>query len=115
MADHPTHRLLGLPDDLAGHPGRDVLVLSGIAHQTFSSPASLIRSTHRCERRKGTNVTDRRPGGNKAPAWILWIARVFPVRHFAVSLQAGFLGTLPLGRRGGRLGLGGFGALAAAR
>lgn len=30
---------------------------------------------------------------NSTPAWILWIARVFPVRHFALSMQAGFLGT----------------------
>jgi ABC-2 type transport system permease protein len=27
------------------------------------------------------------------PAWIMWIARVFPVRHFALAMQAGFLGT----------------------
>lgn len=27
------------------------------------------------------------------PGWILWIARIFPVRHFAVGMQAGFLGT----------------------
>jgi ABC-2 type transport system permease protein len=31
--------------------------------------------------------------GNNTPAWILWVARVFPVRHFALSMQAGFLGT----------------------
>jgi ABC-2 type transport system permease protein len=31
--------------------------------------------------------------GNTTPAWILWIARVFPVRHFVLSMQAGFLGT----------------------
>jgi ABC-2 type transport system permease protein len=31
--------------------------------------------------------------GNSTPDWILWVARVFPVRHFAVSMQAGFLGT----------------------
>jgi ABC-2 type transport system permease protein len=31
--------------------------------------------------------------GNNTPAWILWIARVFPVRHFALGMQAGFLGT----------------------
>jgi ABC-2 type transport system permease protein len=33
------------------------------------------------------------PFGNNTPSWILWVARVFPVRHFAVGLQAGFLGT----------------------
>jgi ABC-2 type transport system permease protein len=33
------------------------------------------------------------PFGNNAPNWIVWIARVFPVRHFAVGIQAGFLGT----------------------
>lgn len=33
------------------------------------------------------------PFGNATPSWILWVARVFPVRHFAVGLQAGFLGT----------------------
>lgn len=30
---------------------------------------------------------------NNTPGWILWIARVFPIRHFAVGMQAGFLGT----------------------
>lgn len=33
------------------------------------------------------------PMGDDTPDWIVWIARVFPVRHFASSLQAGFLGT----------------------
>ena len=33
------------------------------------------------------------PFGNNAPNWIVWVARVFPVRHFAVGIQAGFLGT----------------------
>jgi ABC-2 type transport system permease protein len=33
------------------------------------------------------------PFGNDTPEWILWIARIFPVRHFAVGMQAGFLGT----------------------
>ena len=33
------------------------------------------------------------PLGSNAPAWIRWIARVFPVRHFAAGMQAGFLGT----------------------
>jgi len=31
--------------------------------------------------------------GNNTPSWILWVARIFPVRHFATALQAGFLGT----------------------
>ena len=31
--------------------------------------------------------------GDSTPDWILWVARVFPVRHFALSMQAGFLGT----------------------
>jgi len=31
--------------------------------------------------------------GDNTPSWILWVARVFPVRHFAVGMQAGFLGT----------------------
>ena len=31
--------------------------------------------------------------GNNTPSWILWVARMFPVRHFAVGLQAAFLGT----------------------
>ena len=29
---------------------------------------------------------------NTTPAWILWVARVFPIRHFVLSMQAGFLG-----------------------
>jgi ABC-2 type transport system permease protein len=33
------------------------------------------------------------PFGNSTPDWIIWIARVFPVRHFAAGMQAGFLGT----------------------
>lgn len=33
------------------------------------------------------------PIGDNAPAWITWIARIFPVRHFADGMQAGFLGT----------------------
>jgi ABC-2 type transport system permease protein len=33
------------------------------------------------------------PLGSNAPAWIVWIARIFPVRHFADGMQAGFLGT----------------------
>jgi ABC-2 type transport system permease protein len=31
--------------------------------------------------------------GNTTPSWILWIARVFPVRHFALGMQAGILST----------------------
>jgi ABC-2 type transport system permease protein len=31
--------------------------------------------------------------GSGTPGWILWIARIFPVRHFALGLQAGFIGT----------------------
>jgi ABC-2 type transport system permease protein len=33
------------------------------------------------------------PFGNGTPAWIMWIARIFPVRHFAAGMQAGFIGT----------------------
>jgi len=33
------------------------------------------------------------PFGNSTPEWILWIARIFPVRHFVQGMQAGFLGT----------------------
>src|SRR5262245_6495878 len=33
------------------------------------------------------------PFGNNTPDWILWIARIFPVKHFADGMQAGFLGT----------------------
>jgi ABC-2 type transport system permease protein len=33
------------------------------------------------------------PFGNNTPAWILWIAKVFPVRHFVLAMQAGFIGT----------------------
>ena len=33
------------------------------------------------------------PLGDDAPAWITWIGRVFPVKHFADGMQAGFLGT----------------------
>jgi ABC-2 type transport system permease protein len=30
---------------------------------------------------------------NNTPSWISWIARIFPVRHFALGMQAGILGT----------------------
>jgi len=30
---------------------------------------------------------------NNTPSWIQWIARIFPIRHFAAGMQAGFLGT----------------------
>jgi ABC-2 type transport system permease protein len=33
------------------------------------------------------------PFGSSTPSWILWIARIFPVKHFADGMQAGFLGT----------------------
>jgi ABC-2 type transport system permease protein len=33
------------------------------------------------------------PLGDNAPAWIVWIGRIFPVKHFADGMQAGFLGT----------------------
>ena len=33
------------------------------------------------------------PFGNSTPSWILWIARIFPVRHFATAMQSAFLGT----------------------
>jgi ABC-2 type transport system permease protein len=33
------------------------------------------------------------PLGNNAPAWVTFVARVFPVHHFASGLQAGFIGT----------------------
>lgn len=33
------------------------------------------------------------PFSNTTPQWILWIARIFPVRHFVDGMQSGFLGT----------------------
>ncbi len=33
------------------------------------------------------------PFSKSTPDWILWIARVFPVKHFADGMQAGFIGT----------------------
>jgi ABC-2 type transport system permease protein len=33
------------------------------------------------------------PFGNNTPAWLIWIARIFPVRHFAAGMMAGFVGT----------------------
>ncbi|HEX7660489.1 MAG TPA: ABC transporter permease [Pseudonocardiaceae bacterium] len=33
------------------------------------------------------------PIGDNTPAWLLWVAKVFPVKHFADGMQAGFLGT----------------------
>lgn len=31
------------------------------------------------------------PFGNDTPSWILWIARIFPIKHFAAAMQAGFV------------------------
>jgi len=31
--------------------------------------------------------------GNNTPSWVLWVAKVFPVRHFTLGMQAGFIGT----------------------
>jgi ABC-2 type transport system permease protein len=33
------------------------------------------------------------PIGDNAPAWIVWVARIFPVKHFADCFDAGFLGS----------------------
>ena len=33
------------------------------------------------------------PFGNGTPSWLVWIARIFPVRHFASGMLAGFVGT----------------------
>jgi ABC-2 type transport system permease protein len=33
------------------------------------------------------------PLGKNAPSWIHWVAKIFPVWHFAGGMQAGFLGT----------------------
>jgi ABC-2 type transport system permease protein len=30
---------------------------------------------------------------NSTPSWIIWVGRIFPIRHFALGMQAGFLGT----------------------
>jgi ABC-2 type transport system permease protein len=32
------------------------------------------------------------PLGDDAPSWIKWVARIFPVKHFADGMGAGFLG-----------------------
>jgi ABC-2 type transport system permease protein len=33
------------------------------------------------------------PLTSSAPSWLLWIARIFPVRHFTLGMDAGFVGT----------------------
>ncbi len=33
------------------------------------------------------------PFSNSTPSWLIWIARIFPVRHFAAGMMAGFTGT----------------------
>ncbi len=33
------------------------------------------------------------PFSNSTPSWLIWIARIFPVRHFASGMMAGFVGT----------------------
>jgi ABC-2 type transport system permease protein len=32
------------------------------------------------------------PLGDNAPSWMVWVGRVFPVRHFADGMQSGFIG-----------------------
>ncbi len=32
------------------------------------------------------------PLGNNAPSWMLWVGRIFPVKHFLSGMQAAFLG-----------------------
>jgi ABC-2 type transport system permease protein len=32
------------------------------------------------------------PLGNNPPPWMVWVGRIFPVRHFLSGMQAGFLG-----------------------
>ena len=32
------------------------------------------------------------PLGNNPPAWMAWVGRVFPLKHFLAGMQAGFLG-----------------------
>jgi ABC-2 type transport system permease protein len=32
------------------------------------------------------------PLGSSAPAWMLWVGRIFPIKHFLSAMQAGFLG-----------------------
>jgi ABC-2 type transport system permease protein len=34
------------------------------------------------------------PLGNNPPVWMVWIGRVFPIRHFLAGMQGGFLGAL---------------------
>ena len=33
------------------------------------------------------------PFSDTTPSWILWVARIFPVKHFVGGMQAGFLAT----------------------
>jgi ABC-2 type transport system permease protein len=33
------------------------------------------------------------PLGDNAPTWIVWVGRIFPVKHFLDGMRAGFLGT----------------------
>lgn len=33
------------------------------------------------------------PFTNDTPSWIVWISRIFPIRHFAAGMQAAFIGT----------------------
>jgi ABC-2 type transport system permease protein len=51
------------------------------------------------------------PIGDGAPAWISWVADIFPVKHFADGIQAGFLGTTFLWSDVLIVGLWGVGAL----
>jgi len=33
------------------------------------------------------------PFGNSTPSWIIWVGRIFPIRHFAAGMMAGLVGT----------------------
>ena len=65
------------------------LAISGIVPNADAAPAVINASILPLLFLSGIFI----PLGKNAPSWIHWIARIFPVLHFANGMQAGFLET----------------------
>ena len=62
--------------------------ISGLIPNSTSAPAIVNASILPLFFLSGVFI----PIGVNSPAWIRWIAKIFPVGHFAQAMQAGFLG-----------------------
>jgi ABC-2 type transport system permease protein len=65
------------------------LAVTGLVPNADAAPAIVNATILPLEFLSGIFI----PFTNNTPQWIVWVARIFPVRHFVVALQAAFLGT----------------------